>query len=197
MGEEVTDSMTAFSRVFRFMASFDVHGMMHTWGCSFDIEIRVVQQVQKKLKAGTVTNNTMIDFKFEDWAPRRYRTADPGSLFFPSDATQLTMSRKFGDVKSFLRRRLIQSYTYQFAVTSPVLMAVGALPGTEGDDEKSGFHMMQVCAKRDSLQCPNGFAEVFDFYDKHLGVKVDSRGYGIFDAATVQKIAADLTADVP
>jgi hypothetical protein len=118
-------------------------------------------------------------------------------LFFPTDLRVVDFSRKLSDVKKFLRRRLARSYAYQFTSNSIGQSALGALPGTEGDDEKTGFRLMKVCAKVDPPECPNGFADTFEFYRKHLGVAVDDRGYGIFDKATVQKIAADIAADGP
>jgi len=179
-----------------FTAAFDPKGAMHTWGCNFDIELRVVQQAQTRIKQGGVNDATPINFHFEDWAPARYTLVDPGATFLPPVATTVNMTRTFGEVKKFLRRRLQKCYAFQFA-NNMSHTGVGALPGTEGDDEKTGFRMMQVCAKFDPPACPVGFANLFAFYRTHLGIKVDNRGYGILDAATMQKLLADIAADGP
>jgi hypothetical protein len=203
MGEKVDDTVTSASRIFSFMGSFNFKaGVMRVWGCSFDIEnpvIRaVVQQERKLAKAGTpLTDDTVIDFHLDAKWTGRYRLTDLGSLFFPVDVRVVDFSRKLSDVKKFLRRRLARSYAYQFTSNSIGQSARGALPGTEGDDEKTGFRLMKVCAKVDPLECPNGFADTFELYRKHLGIAVDDHGYGIFDKATVQKLAADIKADGP
>jgi hypothetical protein len=49
----------------RFMLAFDPKGFMQTWGCNFDIELRVIQQAQRRLKRGGVTDATPIDLHFE------------------------------------------------------------------------------------------------------------------------------------
>jgi hypothetical protein len=201
-----SNDLSAKLNLAQFMLSFHPKGIMQTWGCNFDIELRVIQQAQKRIRRGGVTDNTVIDFHFEDWAPDRYEVVDPSFTFFPRDKTQTDISRKFGEVKKFLRKRLGFSYAFQFAThsggtTTPGALggktALGAIPGTEGDDEKSGFRMTKVCAKVDEPECPVGFANLFVFYETHFGVKVDDRGYGIFDQATVQKLAADIATDVP
>jgi hypothetical protein len=178
----------------QFLLSFHPKGIMQTWGCNFDIELRVIQQAQKRILQGGVTDATDIDFEFETWAPSRYTVVDPKSLFLPSDPKVVSMKRKFGEVKKFLRRRLAASYAVQFATGGTT--ALGALPGTEGDDEKTGFLMMKVCSKYDPPECPVAFASLFSFYQTHLGIKVDNRGYGIFDPATIKKLDADITADM-
>lgn len=181
----------------QFMLSFDPKGAMRTWGCNFDIELRVIQQAQTRISRGGVTDATVINFHFEDWAPSRYNVVDPGATFLPSSSTQTDIARTFGEVKKFLRMRLGVSYALQFAANSTGITAFGALPGTEGDDEKTGFHMMKVCAKLDPPECPVAFASLFNFYSKQLGIKVDNRGYGIFDQMTTQNLTAQIAADGP
>ena len=183
--------------IVQFMTSFDPKGVMRTWGCSFDIELRVIQQTQTQIRRGGVTDSTVINFHFEDWAPERYTTVDPGATFLPSSPAQTDIARTFGEVKKFLRMRLGLSYAMQFATRSNGITAFGALPGTEGDDEKTGYRMQKVCAKFDPPECPVSFGSLFDFYSKHLGIKVDGRGYGIFDPVTTQKLAAQIAADGP
>jgi hypothetical protein len=205
MGEPIDSTVTSISRLFRFMASFDPMGVLRTWGCSFDVEVSLIDQVQKLLKKATVKDDTVVNLEFEDKWLRRYRTVDPGALFFPADANTATFSKTFGEVKKFLRRRLAQSYVFKFVELSPMLTAFGALPGTEGDDEKSGFYLMKVCKMKDNLkpkskkvfECPNGFAATFHFYQTYLGVKVDGRGYGIFDVKTVQRLDAEIAGGTP
>jgi hypothetical protein len=175
---------------------------MQTWGCNFDIELRVVQQTVKRMRRGGVTDDTAIDFHFEDWAPSRYTivepiTSPPSPRFLPTDPSVVDMSRTFKEVKKFLRKRLGQSYPFQFANANGTATALGALPGTEGDDEKTGFRLMKVCAKYDPPECPVGFANLFDFYKKQIGIGLGDRGYGFFDPPTVQKLAADIAASGP
>ena len=196
MGETDGSPLSLLHRP-RFMLSFDPQGIMQTWGCNFDIELRIIQQAQKRISRGGVTDATLIDFHFEDWAPGRYQLVDPAASFLPSDSSIVDISRTFGATKKFLRRRLQQSYAFQFASSSSGQTGMGALPGTEGDDQKTGFRLMQICAKYDPPECPVGFASLFNFYRKHLGVAVDNRGYGIFDAATITKLNADIAADGP
>jgi hypothetical protein len=207
MGEPVEDGkIEPLTRLFRFMGSFNPKGVMRTWGCSYDIDSPVILQTHRQIKSGGATDGTVINFDLEvaKWSDR-YRVADPNSLFFPGDLTKGQFKHTFREVKEYLLRRLTRSYAYQFFDGSrPLnLTAFGALPGTEGDDEKSGFYLMKVCQMKsvpkkktpdNKLECPNGFAQEMDFYRQHIGVNIEDRGYGIFDAATVQKLDADLTA---
>src|SRR5271169_1594157 len=101
----VTDgSPASLLHLFDFTASFDPKGFMESWGCNFDIELRVVQQTLKAMSKakGAFTDDSVIDFEFESWAPSRYNVTDPGATFFPADPAQTTMSRKFSEVKKFL-----------------------------------------------------------------------------------------------
>ena len=192
----VNGTPAALRNLIDFMASFDAPGIMRCWGCNFDIELRVVQQTITAMKAtkGAFPDSSNINFKFEDWAPGRYSVVDPTHSFFPADSTITTMTRTFGQVKKFLLQRLTSSYVFMFNQETLGRTAFGALPGTEGDDEKTGFRMMKVCAKFDPPECPVGFAPLFDFYDKVLGIKVDDRGYGVFDKDTAQKLTTQLAA---
>ena len=186
----------ALRNIFDFIASFDAPGFMKCWGCNFDVELRVVQQTIKAMKAAKAafTDSSTINFEFEGWAPSRYSVVDPSHSFFPSDSTVTTMTKKFSEVKKFLLQRLTASYVFKFNQGTLGRTSFGALPGTEGDDEKTGFRMMKVCAKFDPPECPVGFAPLFDFYDKVLGIKVDDRGYGVFDMDTAQKLNTQLAA---
>jgi hypothetical protein len=190
------------TRLFRFMSSFDSRAIMHTWGCTFDIETVVVQQAQRMIKKKQVTDDTDLEFNFAathtDWT-KRYAVVDPAFTFLPSDTTILTMTKKFSELKRFLRRRLAQSYPFQFmdANSAPDRSARGALPGTYAEDEKTGFGLMKVCARKHPPECTSGFANVFDFYKKQIGITVDDRGYAIFDVPTMTKLKADIAADPP
>ncbi len=204
MGEKIDSNVTSASKILSFIGSFNFDaGAMRVWGCSFDIEnsviSAVVRQERKLAKTGaSLEDDTTIDFHLDTKWTSRYRLTDPGASFFPSDLTVVDFSRKLSDVKKFLRRRLGKSYAFQFASNAiGTSVALGALPGTEGDDEKTGFRLMKVCAKVDKPECPNGFANTFEFYRKQIGIKVDDRGYGIFDKPTFQKLAADIKADGP
>ncbi|MCX5065994.1 hypothetical protein OOJ91_08870 [Micromonospora lupini] len=209
MGEPADGTVTSISRLFRFMASFDPRGVMRAWGCNFDIEVSLLLQVIKRLKKqkAAVRDDTVIELEFEDKWLARYGVVDPGPapVFFPADQTVKSFSRTFGDVKRFVRRRLARGYAFKFVESSPMLAGFGALPGTSGDDERSGFFMMRVCERQGKktgpsnkiLECPDGYGLVFRFYKTHLGVEVDRKGYGIFDVTTVQRLNAEITAGTP
>jgi hypothetical protein len=190
-----TPAVLALKHLIDFVASFDPNGFMHNWGCDIDVELRIVQQtITAKVKAKSpLTDSTMINFELEDNS--RYRVVDPAATFFPADLKK-TFSRTFGQVKKFLRQRLKASYAFQFAANCE-RTGLGALPGTEGDPEQSGFRLMKVCAKFDPPECPVGFAALFDFFRKEIGIQVNDRGYGIFDKATMTKLLADIAADGP
>jgi hypothetical protein len=207
MGEQGDGTINAPLRLYRFMRAFDPRGVMQTWGCSYDIENPLIQQTLRRIRKGKVTDDTIIDFDFSDpehewW--NRYAVVDSTSTFFPDDPRVVRISRTFSHVKRFLRRRLERSYAFQFASHVPGLYVLGALPGTGAENETTAYHLLQVCAiadnpkdkKRMRLGCSDGFASTFNFYLQHLGIKTDRRGYGIFDAKTVQKIAADIDADI-
>jgi hypothetical protein len=53
-----------------------------------------------------------------------------------------------------------------------------------------------VCAKRQEPDCPVGYAPLFDFYRKQIGVATGDRGYALFDTDTVARLQAAIAADV-
>ena len=189
----VADGAVSAMHGMQFAGAFDPKGALQAWGCNFDIELRVVQQTQKAMRSARAafTDDSVVNFEFEGWAPGRYQVVDPAAEFLPADSSQTTLSRKFSEVKTFLRKRVAASYAFNFA-SSMGRTGIGALPGTEGDDEKSGFHLMKVCSKVNMPECPVGFAGLFDFFDKQLGIHVSDRGYGVYDPATVKRVNADL-----
>jgi hypothetical protein len=194
MGEE--DDLSNQGNILKFLLSFDVKGVMRSWGCNFDIEIRVIQQTQNRIRRGGVIDATVINFHIEKKKDReRYSVIDPSATFFPSSPTQTDFSRTFREVMKFLRARLWASYAVQFASHSNGSTAFGALPGTYAENEKSAYNLQKVCAKKDPFECDDGFASVFHFYRTQLGIKVDNRGYGIFDQATTQNLAAQIAAN--
>jgi len=194
MGES-TDLADQLNMV-KFILSFDPKGVMRTWGCNFDIELRIVQQTYNRIRQGGVTDSTVINFHFENWRDR-YTVVDPGATFLPNSPDQADISRTFGEVKKFLRIRISNSYAMQFALHSTGMTAFCALPGTESDPEWTGYHLQKVCAKKDMPECPVGFGYLFNFYEKNLGIKVDDRGYAILDQATTRNLAAAVAAGGP
>lgn len=185
-----TPMPAALGHLLSFIASFDPNGFMHNWGCDIDVELRIVQQtIIAKAKAKSSWSDTsVINFELEDNS--RYRVVDPAATFFPADLKK-TFSRTFSEVKKFLRQRLQDSYAFHFAA-SCLRTAFGALPGTEGDPERTGFRLMKVCAKIDMPECPVGFFPLFEFFRTEIGIHVNDRGYGIFDNATMTKLLADI-----
>jgi hypothetical protein len=191
-------------RLSRFMLSFDSRAIMHTWGCTFDIETVLVQQAQKRIGTKSVADDTDLEFDFAathtDWT-KRYNVVDPAATFLPpviaGTPPPLTITRKFSDLKKFLRRRLAESYAFRFmnVNSAPNRSAKVALPGTYAEDEKRGFKLMQVCRRLNLPECTSGFANVFDFYKRRLNISVDKRGYAIFDVPTMTKLKADIAAD--
>ncbi|MFI6272792.1 hypothetical protein [Micromonospora zamorensis] len=210
MGEP-PGSVGGLVRVLGFMASFDPKGFVQGWGCNFDIEVSLILQVNRALnrfaaRKVSVQDSTVIPLEFEAsrWLGRN-RVVDPlPPMFFPAD-NALAFSRTFGEVKKFLRHRLARSYAFKFAAASPSLTGFGALPGTSGDVDVTGFRMMRVCAflgKKNAagkrVECNDGYEPVFRFYRNRMNVAVqDDRGYGIFDAATVQRLNAEIAAEAP
>ena len=205
MGEAQDGSIESMGRLIHFVFCFDTQAVLRVWGCDFDIENVVIQQTIKQIDKLGDKDDTVLKFDFQDdkrdWT-KRYRLVDPDSLFLP-DAATLQISRTFEEVKAFLRRRLWQGYPLQFMISAQHV-ALGALPGTSGDDEKHGYFLMQICAISDhpktkkqenTVECPVGYAPHFKFYSKYIGIKVGDRNYAKFDSDTVQKISEDMAFD--
>ena len=191
------------TRLTEFKNAFADGAKIQTWGCNFDIEVRVVQQVLKAMKRDKTKKleaTSSFDLEFELPATSGTGTARywTDRAFFGPDTTPPTQTfTKTGDlIKNYLTRRIQNCYAFQAAVGTG-LTTLGAVPGTGGDDEKSqnhgGIFLMQVCRNADpkakTPECPDGWGPILDFYKKHFGIKNDAkRGYGIYDPATVTAI---------
>lgn len=156
-----------------------------------------------------VANGESLEFDFsgdgkaeKDFREKHYED-DP--VFFPHksdgkpDPTVGEFTRTFLDVRQCIARLVRDSYIFQ-AASNTGIKAFGALPGMEGDNERTRrYNLMQVCRKQspnprkldpDSLECPIGYESRMEFYQapNYIGIDVNDRGYGIFNKTAVENI---------
>jgi hypothetical protein len=197
MGDGSTDDNLSL-----FSASFDKNGFFQVWGCQFEkpalhvLNLAYYRHLRKGdalgktfRKNGAVDDTTSFDLDYSDWVDD-YDEYDPHDPFFPTSSTTTEFSATFLDIKKFIARRCSQAYIFVAAQNTKVL-CLGAVPGTEGDDEKTKhYNLMQVCRKMTrTSECPVGFAPYLEFYRVYVGINNDpKRGYGIIDQTAVTKV---------
>jgi hypothetical protein len=103
------------------------------------------------------------------------------SSFFPDKKTgALKFDKPFAEVVKFIARRTKISYIFKAAEALPTVTCFGAVPGSGGDYEKSGNKLMFV---------PKGdWGMILLFFKNFMGIELDERNYGRFDADSVATI---------
>jgi hypothetical protein len=90
-------------------------------------------------------------------------------------------SRSMSDVIKYIARETKKGYVFTAAAALPAVACFGAVPGTGGDFEgTTGNQLMNVPT--------SDWGGILQFFEKYMGVKLDDRNYGTFDAAGVATI---------
>jgi hypothetical protein len=106
------------------------------------------------------------------------------TVFFPpvptTGSAPGTFVRSMSDVIKFIAREVKLGYIFKAAEALPDVICLGAVPGTGGDYEADGDKLMFIPRKT--------YGGVLNFYKKFMGLSLDDRNYGRFDAAGVAVI---------
>jgi hypothetical protein len=106
---------------------------------------------------------------------------DPPPGFFPDENTgALTFDKPFTEVIKFIARQTKLGYVFKAAEALPAVTCLGAVPGSGGDYEEGGNRLMFV-PKKD-------WGMILLFFKNFMGITLDERNYGRFDAAGVAAI---------
>jgi hypothetical protein len=136
-------------------------------GHQFDIED------EKNNTSHSLTNFTKAQLKVLHYG------LDPS--FFPDKNTgALKFDKPFTDVIKFIARQTKLGYVFKAAEALPAVTCLGAVPGSGGDYETGGNQLMFVPKKDWGL--------VLLFFKNFMGITLDERNYGRFDAAGVAAI---------
>jgi hypothetical protein len=101
--------------------------------------------------------------------------------FFPDkDTGPLKFDKPFTEVTKFIARQTKLGYVFKAAEAMPAVTCFGAVPGSGGDYEQSGNRLMLVPK--------NTWGPILLFFKVFMGIKLDERNYGRFDAAGVATI---------
>ena len=135
-------------------------------GHEFDIED------EKNDTSHSLTNFTKAQLKVLHYG------LDP---FFPDKNTgALTFDKPFTEVIKFIARQTKLGYVFKAAEALPAVTCLGAVPGSGGDFEEGGNRLMFV-PKRD-------WGAILMFFKNFMGITLDERNYGRFDAAAIAAI---------
>jgi hypothetical protein len=103
------------------------------------------------------------------------------TAFFPDKNTgALTFDKPFTEVIKFIARQTKLGYVFKAAEALPAVTCLGAVPGSGGDFETGGNRLMFVPRKDWGL--------ILLFFKNFMGLTMDERNYGRFDAAGVAAI---------
>ena len=101
--------------------------------------------------------------------------------FFPDPQTgPLIFDTPFTEVIKFIARQTKLGYVFKAAEALPNVACFGAVPGSGGDYERTGFQLMLIPGKL--------WGPVLMFFKDFMGITLDERRYGRFDAAAVAAI---------
>ena len=118
------------------------------------------------------TSHSLTNFTKAQLKPLHYGL-DP--VFFPDPQTgPFKFNRAFSDVIKFVARQTKLGYIFKAAEALPAVACIGAVPGSGGDFETTGNKLMFVPA--------TDWADALQFYKKFIGLSLDGRNYGVFDA---------------
>lgn len=121
------------------------------------------------------TSDSLTNFT-EDQLKVLHYGLDPS--FFPDkDTGALEFERPFTDVIKFIARQTKLGYIFKAAEALPAVTCLGAVPGSGGDYESGGNRLMFV--PKDT------WGQILMFFKNFMGITLDERNYGRFDAAGV------------
>jgi hypothetical protein len=152
------------------------------------------RELRKPRKPASVTLDMGHEFAIEDEkndTSHSLTNFDAGQLkvlhygldpsFFPDKNTgPLTFNKPFTDVTKFIARQTKLGYVFKAAEALPAVTCLGAVPGSGGDFETGGNRLMFVPKKDWGL--------ILMFFKNFMGITLDERNYGRFDAAGVASI---------
>lgn len=151
-------------------------------------------ELRKKKKPATVSLDMGLELAIEDsindtsvhltnFNKTQLRTLHYrlDSAFFPDPTNgALAFDRPFTEVVKFVARQTKLGYIFKAAEALPDVTCFGAVPGSGGDFERGGNQLMFVPADTWGL--------VLMFFQNFMGIVLDARNYGTFDAAGVAAI---------
>jgi hypothetical protein len=152
------------------------------------------KELLKKKKPAAVTLDMGYEFDLEDeknntsdhltnFTKAQLKTLHYGldPLFFPDkDTGPLKFEKPFTEVIKFIARQTKLGYVFKAAEALPDVACFGAVPGSGGDYETSGSRLMFVPK--------NDWGPILLFFTNFMGISLDERNYGRFDAAAVAAI---------
>lgn len=104
--------------------------------------------------------------------------------FFPDKNTgALKFDKPFTEVIKFIARQTKLGYVLKAAEALPAVTCLGAVPGSGGDFETGGNQLMFVPRVGE-----HGWGMILMFFKNFMGITLDERNYGRFDAAGVAAI---------
>ena len=138
-------------------------------GHEFDLEVD---------KNSDPDNHTLDKFTKVQLKELHYGIDPSGPSFFPDKITgALQFDKPFTEVIKFISRQTKIGYVFKAAEALPAVTCFGAVPGTGGDYETTGNKLMNVP--------PKDWGDILLFFRSFMGVTMDERKYGRFDAASV------------
>jgi hypothetical protein len=192
--QDIVDG-TAFGESKRSLIRSTAFQVIHT---SFEAQVlkktAAGKELSKKKKPASVTLDMGHEFNIEDqknntattltnFTAAQLKVLHYGldtSGFFPGNTGPLQFDKPFTDVIKFIARQTKLGYIFKAAEALPDVACFGAVPGSGGDYEKTGNQLMFV--PRSDWSFP------LLFFKNFMGIKLDERNYGRFDAAGVAAI---------
>jgi hypothetical protein len=192
--QDIVDG-TAFGESSRSLIRSTAFEVIHT---AYELQLRkdtaAGNELRKKKKPASVKLDMGHEFALEDeknntspsltnFTKAQLKVLHYGldPLFFPDKNTgALKFDKPFTEVIKFIARQTKLGYVFKAAEALPAVTCLGAVPGSGGDFEKSGNKLMFVPR--------NHWGFPLLFFKNFMGITLDERNYGRFDAAGVAAI---------
>jgi hypothetical protein len=166
----------------QFKSAFAADAEIRVWGCNGSKEIErlvgMYKQLQKmKLKKETIADTTVLKYKVvQDMIdPKTGATVIDPKTGLPK-TEEVTKKTSLGAYRARIGRKIRNTYAYNCANHTGVT-TYGMFPAISSDN--SGDELM-VIDKSHKL--------TLSFYKNYMNLRSDERGYGLFNAAELQKI---------
>jgi hypothetical protein len=144
-------------------------------------------ELRQKKKPASVTLDMGRELEIEDELDNNFDKAQLKVLhygldpFFPdAQSGALKFPKPFTEVIKFVARQTKLGYVFKAAEALPDVTCFGAVPGSGGDYEEGGYRLMFVPRK--------DWGSILQFHKIFIGIALDERNYGRFDAAAVANI---------
>ncbi|WP_298900978.1 hypothetical protein [uncultured Psychroserpens sp.] len=186
-----------FTRWLYYKNAFANNAYVWVWGCAASrLYKKVIQKVLRSpqfraKRYGRHLDTDTFDLSFtQEFADRNF-AYDP-LFFFRSRTPSTTNTRRFSrtllEVKGFLIRGMVHTYSGQMAHNTKV-KTYAALPGTGSDYERGGASGRRVMVvPRNSSVYGYSFNQIVRFYKTYLNVTEDPdrRGYALYDPEIIK-----------